>query len=135
MNLAQKALVRYWVIGLSIILALVFLYFFLGNPVQFRWIFLLAILIAVFVERHLRPARPADAPTPLQIVQNSRAWTLFFVLYAVSAVVLATVSISFHNLGSWMSHNPWLLGPLILVPLLIPLIQSEIYLYKALGNQ
>jgi hypothetical protein len=135
MTQQQRALIRYWLTGLCTILILVIVFFWVGDLEQFRWFLLPAIFFAAYMERNMRPIRPAEAPTPHEIIQSSRAWTLFFVVYALSAVVLAVLSITFGGLGTWLSDNPWLVGPLILAPLVFPLIQSELNLYKVLGNE
>ena len=135
MTQSQQALVRYWIIGLCIILLLVIAFFWIGNLKNFRWVLFPAVFVAAAVDRSIRPARPSEAPTPLQLVQGSRAWTGFFVLYALAAVLLAVFSATHSTLGTWLSHHAWLLGVLILAPIIIPVVQSELILYKELGKE
>ena len=135
MTQPQRALVRYWMIVLGIILLLVIAFFWIGNLRNFRWVLLAAMFVAAVLDRSIRPPRPADAKTALEIVQGSRAWTLFFFLYALAAVFMAVFSATHRTLGSWLLHNAWLLGALIIGPILLPVIQSELILYKELGNE
>lgn len=135
MTKEQAALIRYWLIGLGMVVGLLFLYLIIGDPERFRWWLLPIAPLALYFERRFRPDRPASAPTPLEFAQTSRALSLMFVLYALCAVGIAIASISSHDLGSWLSHRPWLLGPMILVPVLVPLIGSEINFYRVLGDE
>lgn len=127
----QRALIRYWLIGLGMMITLLVIYFLIED-VDFRWFLFPALVLAVFVER-LRPARPNEAPTPLHIIQNSRGWKLFLVAYGLSAVALAVASISMGGFD-WLTDNPWLFALLILGPIIIPTILSQKAIFEALGN-
>jgi hypothetical protein len=125
----QKALLRYWLAGLAVLLVLLWL----GAQLHWRLLLLPALIIVVLIDTTLRPPRPAGVLTPLQLVRNSRAWTGFFFLYATAAVVLAILAMVSYDIGNWMRQHAWLLGPLILVLIVGPVVQSEIARYKAYG--
>lgn len=98
-------------------------------------LFLLLALPAVFViDKTMKPPRPEGAPTPIEIVGRSKRWKYFVVGYMLSAVILAVLSVSVSSVGSWLSGNPWVLFPLVLVPIAGPVLQSEVALYKAYGE-
>jgi hypothetical protein len=133
MTHAQAALVRYWLLGSATLLLLGSLAIWMDDWGRFRWVLFSTLFVAVFADRWLRPKRPPHAPTPLEIIQVSRGWMVFLAAYAFGAVALAIASTTVGEIGSWLSHRAWLLGPLIVAPMLLPVVQSEIALYRALA--
>jgi hypothetical protein len=126
----QKALVWYWLAG-AVVVAVLFL---LSNRNDFKLILLLALPFILLIEKVLKPARPEGTPTPVEIIKNSSGWSLFFGIYMLCASSLALVSVTVGSVGSWFSDNPWVVFPLLLLPLSGPILQSEIALYKAYGE-
>jgi len=123
----QKALVRYWLIGLAVLVTP----FWLSGHEHFRLFLLLALVVVAVIDKTMRLPRPEGAPMPLQVIENSRAWKAFFILYAIAAVFMAVLSVVNHDLGTWFSQNSWLVIPLVLAPILGPVVQSEVAIYKA----
>lgn len=130
MTQQQKVLVRYWLTGA---LAVVALYLLSGHE-NYRLFLLLALPVVFVIDKTMKPHRPAGTPTPIEIVERSTRWKFFFVIYMLSAVLLAVVSVWVITVGSWLRSNPWVLFPLVLAPIIGPVVQSEIALYKAYGE-
>jgi hypothetical protein len=82
----------------------------------------------------MKPPRPDNAPTPIEIVQRSTGWKYFFVVYMSGAALLAVISISVNSVGSWLSGNPWVVFPLVGAPLGGLIVLSEIAQFKAHGE-
>lgn len=82
----------------------------------------------------MRPPKPEGVPTPLKIIEDSRGWKAFFVLFAMFAVLAAIVSVSVGDFGSWLSERPWLLFPAVLTPIAGPIVQNQIAVYRACGE-
>jgi hypothetical protein len=126
----QKALVRYWFIGIAAIAVLLSF----SDHGHFRLLLLLALPAAFVLDRTMRPPRLEGVPTPLEIMQGSRAWKAFLVVYASAAVLAAVLAVSVRGVGAWFSGNAWVLVPVVLGPLIGPLIQSQVLLYRAYGE-
>ncbi len=101
---------------------------------NFRLILLLALPAAFVIDKTMRPPRPEGTPTPLEIIERSAGWKYFFSVYTLGAALLAVVSTSVSGVGSWLSGNPWVVFPLVLVPISGPILQSQVALYKAYGE-
>lgn len=126
----QKTFVRYWLIGLSVLAAP----FWLGGHEYFRLLLLPALIVAAILDKIIRPPKLVGTPTPLQVIENSRFWKAFIVLYAIAAVFMAVLAVVVHDLGSWLSQNSWLVFP-ALAPIVVgPIIQSEVAVYRACGE-
>ena len=130
MTLQQKALVRYW---LTTALVLIVVFSFIGHE-NFRLLFLLALPVAFVIDKTMRPSRPEGTPEPMEIIKRSTGWKYFYAFYMLGAALLAVVSISVNSVGSWLSGNPWLVFPLVLVPISVPIVLSQIALYRAYGE-
>jgi hypothetical protein len=117
------------------IMLFVALLLWVGDTEKIRPFVIPILIAAAIVERSVKPPSLPCVPTPIEIIQNSRGWTLFFAFYALAAAALALLAGLFHDFGSRLSHNPWLLFPLILAPLIPVGIQSQINLFRALANE
>lgn len=93
-----------------------------------------ALFVAAIIDRAMRPPAPEGTPSPKEIIMNSRAWQTFIVLYGLAAVLLAVLSIAFHNLSSWLGDNIWIIFILIPLPIVGPVIQSQAAIYKSYGE-
>lgn len=109
------------------------LFLFSGRE-NIRLFFLLALPVVFVIDKTMKPPRPDGAPTPIEIVERSRGWKYFFAIYMLGAALLAVISITVSNVGSWLSGNPWVVFPLVGVPLGGLIILSEIAIYKAYGE-
>ena len=125
------ALIQYWLAG-SVFLVTIFL---LSDQDNFRFILLPSLLVGAVIDKAMRPHRPEEVPTPLEHIESSRAWKSFFILYAIFVVLIAALSITHKDVGSWFSHNPWILVPSILLPIIGPVVQDQVKLYKAFGEK
>ena len=130
MTLQQKALVRYWLTGTLAVLVL----FSFGGHENFRMFLLLALPVAFVIDKTMRPPRPEGTPTPVEIIEKSTVWKYFFAVYTLGAALLTVVSTSVSSVGTWLSGNPWVVFPLVLIPISGPILQSQIALYKAYGE-
>lgn len=130
MTLQQKALVRYWLTGVFAVIAL----FLFSGRENIRLFFLLALPVVFVIDKTMKPTRPEGTPTPIEIVERSTSWKYFFVAYMSSTALLAVLSVSVSSVGSWLGGNPWVLFPLVLVPIIGPVLHSEVVLYKAYGE-
>ena len=126
----QKGLVRYWLAGAAVLIVL----FSLTGRENFRLFFLLALPVVFGIDKTMKPPRPEGAPTPMGIIERSTGWKYFFAVYMLGAAALAVISISIGSVGSWLSGNPWVVFPLVVVPISGPMLQSEVALYKAYGE-
>jgi len=127
----QQALIRYWLMGTVIVAAILWL----SDHKNFRLMVLPLFLAVGLFDRFMRPPTPEGAPTPLAIIERSRFWRTFFIAYGAGAVVLAVVSITIHDFGSWLGHNRWLIVPLIIFPIIGPVFRSQYEIWRAYGNQ
>jgi len=126
----QKSLVRYWLTGLSALVA----FFSLSDTEHSRLFLLPALIVFAVIDKTMRPPSPEGTPSPKEIIENSRAWKTLVVLYGFAAVLLAILSIAIHDLGSWLGENTWVLYILVPLPIVGPVIQSQVEVYKAYGE-
>jgi hypothetical protein len=126
----QKILVRYWLFLVAVLCALALLF----EHEYFRWIVAIALFPLAAIDRAIRPSRPDDVPSALEIIENSLAWKTFFVGYAIAAVAIAPFSITNKEVAIWLTSSTWLLLPAILLLIAGPIVQSEIAQFKVCGN-
>lgn len=85
-----------------------------------------------FMEKHLKPARPSNAPTPLKLVEENRILKLFLAASLFVTVIAFFYSIAICYCSSVLFQFRWLLVSLVLVPVIVTIVYSEIMFYKAL---
>ncbi|MHB1142000.1 MAG: hypothetical protein ACYC1T_09600 [Sulfuricaulis sp.] len=108
--------------------------FLFSGRENIRLFFLLALPVVFAIDKAMKPPRPDGAPTPMEIIKRSTGLRYFLAVYMLGAAVLAVISISVSSVGSWLSSNPWLVFPLVGVPIGGLILLSEIALYKAYGE-
>lgn len=123
----QKALVRYWLV----VAVLLIVFFALMSQEHFRLFALLLLVVGYLADRTIKPVRPEGVPTPLEVMKSSSTWKWFFVVYAFGGASLVGLAVSVDGLGSWLSDNPWIIFPLVLLPMVGPLIQDQVAQYRA----
>jgi hypothetical protein len=130
MTTDQTRLVCHWIFTIVILIVLVSIF----DHEYFRWFALIGIVVLGGLEKSIRPLRPDGAPTPLKIIESSRSWKIYFVVFALAAVMVAVISASNAGIGNWMKNNFWILVASIAALLAGPVVQSEFALFNALGD-